>query len=180
MLICGLARISLADEEDAIAALHVDAVRKLLATNSTTVRRAQWRIISWTDLRLASTLLQKPLLDYRMQHTKTQVPAKLLMAAELHTAKTMDAVQGCGMDIFGQEAEDLLLELHVQSEAYTSGNCVFSSTNDALEVMQGVPYKTMYSLSVLVAEQVKTPFSPAQAILLAMRIYAWSCVPVRG
>ncbi|KAL1304462.1 hypothetical protein AAFC00_003456 [Neodothiora populina] len=77
----------------------------------------------------------------------------------------------------GDEAKTQMHGLHMAGLAYTSREHVVEPHKDALWTIQDLHYQYIYRLCVLVAEGTKHPFSAAQAILLTMRLYAWTCVP---
>lgn len=181
MLIACLARMSLAEDSDDTygpAVLHMRAVQRLLLSpNFRGLRDIHWRAITGTDLRLASTLLTKPYLPlcfHREDPKLRAVPKEIRLHADAITAVTMTVLP----EQVASRLRGLVRGLWILSMAYTScDDQALASQQEALWGMQDVPYETIYRLCTLTAEETETTFDMEQAILLAMRLYAWSGVP---
>lgn len=175
MTMSSLARISLADEEPESAISSMKAIQHVLGPNLAASRKLEWRVIIWTDLRLASTLLQAPYLPYcgRRQDPRGYLPVAFHQNASSLTAETMKTIPSP----MPQETEELFYRLHMESMVLTSGKNLPVPRETLLWVMQDMPYQTVYRLCALVAERTKRDFNISLAVLLAMRLYAWACAP---
>lgn len=171
MLVCCLARINLQDEDPTPAIFHMKAVQQFVGPNFPGLNDVQWRAIVWTDLRLASTLLQDPFLPYnsRRRDRQSYVRPELQKQVQSRTAQTMDLIPGLMPD----ETRQLFEGLHLESAAYTTE----FFRHDTQWPMQDVPYHVVYRLCVLLSEGTRHSLTAPQAVLLAMQAYAWTCVP---
>lgn len=175
MLVSSLARISLADEEPELANTSMKAVRQALRPRASASRAVQWRVITWTDLRLASTLMQHPHLEYYMdfKSPESYLPDDLEAEAVRRTAITIMMTPAA----LPEEATELLHRLHIASIIFAPDEFVLPVKQDVLLAVQDIAYQTVYRLCVLVADRVEHRFNAPFAVLLGMRLYVWTCVP---
>ena len=175
-LICCLARVSLADEELETATTHMLAVQTFLTSGASIDHTFQGRVIYWTDLRRATTLLVQPLLEHSdiPDNIQSHIPEYLLAETLLRTRWTLQALPRC--IALNGVAEGVYQGLHAQSIAYSASSATMSKM-EARWVTRDAPYYTVHTLSDLVDIGITSPFTAMYAILLATRIYAWTCVP---
>lgn len=140
------------------------------------VPTVHWYTIVWTDLRIATTLHQDPLLPYCPQEydLEQQVPQQMPRCAVMLAGKTMSLMP---FDMYREDTLDLLYRLHLGCITFTQGDGVAVLERKTFWAVQELAYKGMYPMCRLLARGEKRPFSTSHAIFLSMRMFAWTCVP---
>lgn len=169
--------LSLAQRKFDASNAHAQAGRKLISRSPglSTFRLLQWRHIVWNDLRLASAMLEQPLLPFSPRNASARLPSNLTDQAHVLALATNQLVP-TSPRLSTKAAYDLFLGLH---QICLALGMPLVEEKQTLAI-ENVYYGTAYQLCLMTADVRSIdprPFSASDSLVLCAASFMWSCVP---
>jgi hypothetical protein len=177
MLVAIQVNLALGDKEYDAAKTHMQCVHNLVtkAGGLQTFGYTQWRHTIWNDLKLASALLERPMLEYglRLESADSHFPTEVNNEAHRLSLETVRMIPTSGT-LTSEMAYDLFNRLHQLC-------CSFDttlSTEQHFTALENNFYTTVYQLCNMIADcQPRNECSDTDMLILGAQLSTWTCMP---
>jgi hypothetical protein len=177
MLVAIQVNLALGDKEYDAAKTHMRCVNDLVtkAGGLQSFGYTQWRHTIWNDLKLASALLERPMLEYgvRMESINCTFPADVNSEAHRLSLETVRMIPTSDT-LTSATAYDLFNRLHqlcLSFDTSLSEEAHFLAVENAF-------YSNTYQLCNLIADgQSHTECSDTDMLVLGAQLSTWMCMP---
>ncbi|CAD0095910.1 unnamed protein product [Aureobasidium vineae] len=177
MLVAIQVNLALGDKEYDAAKTHMRCVTDLVtkAGGLQSFGYTQWRHTIWNDLKLASALLERPMLEYglRLESTNATFPPEVNTEAHRLSLETVRMIPTSGT-LTSELAYDLFNRLH---QLCLSFDTTLSEEAHFLAV-ENAFYTIVYQLCNSIADsQSHNECSDTDMLILGAQLSTWTCMP---
>ncbi|KAI5275186.1 hypothetical protein E4T47_01725 [Aureobasidium subglaciale] len=177
MLVAIQVNLALGDKEYDAAKTHMRCVTDLVnkAGGLQSFAYTQWRHTIWNDLKLASALLERPMLEYglRMESANATFPSEVNSEAHRLSLETVRMIP-TSETLTSAMAYDMFNRLHQLCLAFDT---TLSQESHFLAV-ENTFYTLVYQLCNLISDsQTQTECSDTDMLVLGAQLSTWMCMP---